>query len=218
MKNGKPTAALPLLGILTSGLLCQTVHAQTTIESGSSVLQPSVLPNPGPSPQEYLTISWSVVLSGSIYTYNYTVNNPYGDVIENDDGTLTGTSEVVDSFSVVFDTTVPGAVVGGPSGGNFSFPEGASGVFWNIASVVAGSSSGTLSFQSDYAPTMGDASADDSDPPAPWSSASPYGQEVPVPNTALAVPEPETMTMFFLGGLLLLPVRSMLHRKQTSKQ
>jgi hypothetical protein len=217
MKYAKPTIALPLLGILISGLLCQTAHAQV-VESGSSVLQPSVLPNPGPSPQEYLTVSWSVVLSGSVYTYNYTVNNPFGDVIENNDGTLTGTPEVVDSFQVAFDTTVAGAVVSGPTGGNFSFTQGPNGIFWGIASVTNGFSSGTLSFQSDFAPTLGNASADDANPPAPWSSALPYGQEVPVPNTAVVTPEPATMMMFAMGGLLLLPIRSRLHKKATSGQ
>src|SRR5580698_6230957 len=106
MKYAKPIIVLPLLGMLTSGLLCQSALAQSLVEYGTSVLQPSVLPNPGPSPQEFVTVTWSVYLSGTVYTYNYQVNNPYGDVIENNDGTLTATPEIVDSFNVVFDTTV----------------------------------------------------------------------------------------------------------------
>ena len=204
-------------GVSLCGLLSQSALAQSTIESGTSILAPATPPVGGitAAPYEYLTVSWSVVLTGTIYTYNYTVNNPNGDVLLNPvTDQLTSTSEVVDAFQVTVDTTVPGALVGGPSGGVYQMNNGADGLFWLLNSVPAGSSSPVLSFESLLPPTTGTANAQDSDPPSPWSSTSPNGQLVPVPNTAFAIPEPGTIGLLCLGGALLAPFRSVFRRKK----
>jgi hypothetical protein len=93
----------------------------------------------------------------------------------------------------------------------FAANEGAEGLFWFIFPVIQpGTSSGPLSFQSDDAPTFGDASASDDNPPSPWAS-SPDGQRVPVPLTRA----PDAMsTAFALAGAVLCLAAGM--RKNTS--
>jgi hypothetical protein len=205
-KQVKPNGVLTFGAILMSGMLSQTVDAQTLLESGTSTLAPSLAPVGGEAlnPQEYLTVTWQVYQnsSGPAYTYDYTVNNPAGDVLLNDDGTLTSTPEIVDFFALNFDTTVPGAFVSG----NDSIDNGPVGLDWLIDApvITAGNSSSLLTFDSDLPPTLGDADASDGNPPSPWSSA-PNGSEVPIPNT---VPDgPTTTTLLAPTALLLVSLR-----------
>jgi hypothetical protein len=212
--NGMSKNLKPIIVVATlSGLLCQTAHAQL-IESGTSILAPTTPPigGIGVAPEEYITVSWSVVLNSGVYTYAYQVNNPAGDVLENNDGSLTTTPEIVDAFQLNFNTLITGAVVGGPTGGIFTENNGVDGLQWFLSPVAAGTSSPWLSFQSDLPLTLGNANAQDSDPPSPWASTAANGQQVPIPNTVTPVPEPMTTTLLALTGLLLLPFRSNLGR------
>jgi hypothetical protein len=135
--------------------------------------------------------------ASDVYTYTYNVNNPAGDVLLNNAGQPTSTSEVVDTFMLTFDASVPGAVVSGPTGGSGAANLGSFGLIWVLPSVPAGANSGSLSFTSDEPPTWADASAADANPPSPWSS-SPDGQTVPVPMTA-SVPD-SLNTLVWLAG------------------
>jgi len=196
--------AVAVGGVLLSCLLGQKAQAQGQLllnESGTSVLADSFGTATGP---EALTISWTVVENVSdVYMYTYVVNNPVGDVLLNNNGSPTTTPEIVDAFAVDFNTTAPGAyIMNSQSGGVSDQNNGGDGLFWSFAAVPAGSSSPQLSFQSDMPPTMGNADAQDANPPSPWSSF-PNGQTVPVPTT---VPEPTT-TALLVGVSLLLPFR-----------
>jgi hypothetical protein len=207
-KTTKSIIKLAFAAIMLSGLLDQTARAQ------SSILAPAVAPvgGYGANPQEYLTVYWSFLPAAGGFTYSYSIYNPTGDVLMNPDGTLKQTSEIVDSFQVSFNAAAPGALVSGPNGGLFSENNGVNGLFWVIPSLPAGSLSAPLTFFSDLPPTMGNAQAEDSSLPSPWSSTAPLGQPVPVPNTLAPVPEPATMSLFTLSGLLLLPFRSTLRQ------
>jgi len=212
----KPIVALASGVILLSGLLCPAVQAQNTvISSGNSTLAPSVIPlgGYGANPEEYLVVSWSVTENNisDIFTYGYTVNNPAGDVILNPDGSLTSTPDSVNNFEVTFNTTAPGAYLPGSiMGGAFDQVSGV-GLTWDFNPVLAGSASALLTFQSTFGPASGDAAADGGSPPAPWSSTSLNGQQVPIPMPHTA-PEPATTSLLALA-LLLLPFRSTLRKK-----
>jgi hypothetical protein len=178
--------ALTAGAILLSALLGKTAQA-------TSVLADVLGTDSGP---EALPISWSVVENASlVYTYSYTVNNPAGDVLLNN-----GTPEVVDAYSVSFDTTAPGAYIASSQlGGLTDLNNGTAGLFWAFTPISPGASTSPLSFQSDLPPVMGNAGAQDANPPSPWSS-SPNGQQVPVPGV---VPEPTTLSMLLAGSGLL---------------
>jgi hypothetical protein len=214
--HAKTIVALAAGAILLPGLPCQTAQAQGLLnESGTSVLADSFGTAAGP---EALTVSWWVVESTSgIYTYTYIVNNPSGDVLLNNNGTPTVTPEIVDSLALDFDATLPGAVVSGPTGGNGAYNFGAFGLYWDLSPgvVLAGASSGPLSFESDNPPMPGNASASDDNPPSPWSSY-PDGQQVPVPDGPGMVPEPTTAALLALAALLLPPFRSTVRKKAGS--
>jgi hypothetical protein len=203
--------------VLLCGALCGTVHAQSTlIESGSSILSPSLAPTGGyaSNPQEYLNVGWMVVESGSgVYTYSYTVQNPAGDVILNSTGGLTSTPEIADSFSIDLNTAIPNAYLPGTQTGGAFQEVNTIGLAWFFyPSISAGSTGPTVSFQSDLPPIMGNGSADGGVPPGPWSTVSLSGQEVPIPNAPIGVAEPTTTALFALTALLLLPFRAVARR------
>jgi hypothetical protein len=194
--------------ILLSGALCQTANASLLNIAGSSTLGNSA---GVPIPMENLIVDWRVVENASlVYTYSYTVYNPIGDVLLPTivPPSLGGGIESVDGFSVAFNTTVPGLFLPGTYTGGFltgnEGNDGNAGLFWSFAPVPAGSKSPILSFQSDYGPTVGNANAQDADPPSPWASTSPGGTTVPVPSLTPmpGLPEPTTLIS---GALLLLP-------------
>ena len=204
-------AALASGAILLSGVLSQT--AQASVESGSAQLADVLGVDTGP---ESLTVSYLVTLSAGVYTYTYSVFNPAGDVLLNTNGLPTATPEVVDAFSVGFDTTQPGAfIAGSQTGGLADLNDGVAGLFWAFTGVNPSNSSPTLSFESDLPPVMGNAGAQDANPPSPWAS-NPDGQDVPVPNTALAPDSTSTLALFG-GVLLLLPFRSILKKAGRSR-
>jgi hypothetical protein len=207
-RHAKSVVALALGAILPPGLPCQTTQAQGLLnESGASILADVFGTAAG---SEALTVNWSVVENASgIYTYTYTVNNPSGDVLLNGNDTPTVTPEIVDSFELDFNATLPGAVVSVPTGGDGAYTLSAYGLCWvlNPDVVLAGASSGRLSFESDNAPTPGNASASDDNPPSPWSSCA-DGQPVPVPDAPSDVPEPTTTALLALTALLLPPFGS----------
>lgn len=199
----KPSVASVAGVILLFGLLCQRTQAQGIVDLGTSVLADAFGTASGP---EALLVSWSVVESGSdVYTYTYVVNNPLGDVLLNNNGSPTLSPENVDAFSVGFDTTVAGSYIPGSQVGGTSGQVNDSGLFWSFTGIEPNSASPELSFESDSPPTMGNANAQDSNLPSPWSSF-PNGGQVPVPT---AVPEPTTMTLFALTALLVFPFRLM---------
>lgn len=199
---------------LLSGAVNPQIQAQGLLnETGTATLADAFGAASGP---EALTVSWSVVENASdIYTYSYTVNNPAADVVLNNSGSPTSQPAAVDAFSVAFDTTVPGALVAASqSGGIFDQNNGATGLLWLMSPVTPGSSSPTLSFQSDSAPGLGDAGALGSTPPGPWSSA-PSGQLVPVPSAGpTIVPEPKTTALLGFAALAFIPAGRLAKRHQ----
>jgi hypothetical protein len=176
--------------------------------TGTSILADANGTTTGP---EAITVSWSVVEDPlDVYTYTYTINNPAGDVML-PGSPNPGSPEIVDSFGVTFDASAPGAAVSGPTGSLFEENVGTGGLFWFIYPVIEpGTSSGPLSFQSDDAPTFGNASATDDNPPSPWTSIN-GGQEVPVPMTS--VPDAMSTAGPLAGVALLLAAGS---RKKNS--
>jgi len=192
--------AAVLAAALLAGGLCLAVHAQSLLnESGQATLADAYGTATGP---EALTVNWSVVENGSdIYTYSYTIQNPPGDVLLGSGGSPTLSPEIVDAFSVGFDTTAAGAyVAGSQAGGTSDQNNGVNGLFWYFAAVNPGSSSPALTFESYLAPGLGNANAQDGNPPSPWAS-DPNGQQVPVPLT-LIVPD-STPTIVLLAAILL---------------
>jgi hypothetical protein len=188
--------------------MSQTAQANLLNISGTSTLADV---NGTATPPEALTVSWSVVENvSSVYTYTYVINNPAGDVLL-PGSYAPGLPEIVDSFTVDFNAAAPGALVSGPTGAIVDLDLGTRGLFWFIAPpIAAGASSGPLSFTSDDAPTWGNASAADANPPSPWSS-SPAGQPVPVPS--LAAPD-SFSTAALLAGML--PLLALGLRKKAS--
>ncbi len=130
MKNrrNQVIATLASAGAFIAGMTCGTTHAQTLIATNNSALANVFGVSTGP---EALVIGWSVVESATgVYTYTYTVNNPAGDVLLTSAETApTGTPEIVDSFSVGFNTTLLGAFIpGSQAGGAFDLNNGVNGL------------------------------------------------------------------------------------------
>jgi len=205
-RHAKTIGALASGAILLSGLLLGQTAQATLVTSGTAQLADVLGVDTG---AEALTVSYAVNVTAGVYTYTYSVANPIGDVIL-PPAQGAGNPEVVDAFAVAFNTTLPGAYVpASQTGGTAQQNNGVSGLFWSFTGVNPGSSSPTLSFQSDLPPVLGNANASDANPPSPWSSA-PFGQQVPVPPPQVS-PEPTTTALFALT-LLLLPFRSTLGR------
>jgi hypothetical protein len=197
--------------ILLSGLLLGQTAQAALVESGTAQLADVLEVDTGP---ESLTVSYSVFLTAGVYTYSYSVANPTGDVIL-PPAPGAGGPEVVDAFAVAFNTTIGSGttaayIPGTQTGGTAMQNNGTSGLFWSFTVVNPGSSSPTLSFQSYLPPVLGNANASDENPPSPWSS-SPFGQQVPIPETPVSTPEPPTTALLALT-FLLLPFRSNLRR------
>jgi hypothetical protein len=203
----KPAAVTLFTAVMTTVLPCQMACAGGLLnESGQSTLANAFGASSGP---ETLTVDWSVIENSSdIYTYTYTIENPAGDVLLNNDGSPTSSPEVVDAFSVLFDTTAPGAfVLSSQSGGLTDVNNGAVGLAWSFSAINPGADSPALSFQSSLPPGEGNATALDANPPSPWRST-PGGQQVPVPG---AIPEPAPLALL-AAALLLLPFQSAIRR------
>ena len=213
-KLEKPFVGLAFGLVLLGGLQCQTSQAQPIVllpltpggqaDTGTSVLADALGSNSGP---EAITVYWSVNESSNhVFTYSYQISNAVGDVVLDNSGHPTSTPEIVDAFSVGFDTTQPGAyIMNSQQGGLYDANNGSAGLFWAFAGINPGTVSGPMSFQSDLPPVLGNANAQDRNPPSPWSS-NPNGQPVPVPG---AVPEPPATILLALASLLL-PFRSRL--------
>jgi hypothetical protein len=200
----------PVLGVLTrvvaiAALAGTTAQAALT-PGGTGISGTSKLTTTGStSPDEQLTIDWTVVESATdIYTYNYVVYNPANDTLL--PPAVPGISETVDSLYVDFDVNST-SVLTGPTGGI-----GVGGTFFNIAlqwtfldpSIDAGGNSGNLTFTSMLAPSPGEATASDANPPSPWDTANLGGSPVPVPGTGnFSVPD-NASTMALLGGVMML--------------
>ena len=167
--------------MLTAGVLACAFVAQRAdaviIDAGVATLESATIPG------DILTASYSVDLTGVIYTYTYQVFNPLTDPTK------------PDQFSVTFDAE-PGTSVLAITSGTGIINTGSS-VTWFFAPVVQGGMSGFLSFTSLDAPMKGNAGANDANPPAPWSTTNPGGTMLDVPN----VPD-GGMTVAFLGFAL----------------
>jgi hypothetical protein len=200
----KPIVALISGPILLSALLCQTAQASIImVETNTAILADAFGSTSSP---EAITIGYSVTENtvSDVYTYTYTVNNPAGDVLLT--GPNVGKPEIVDLFAVDFGAAVPGAVIPGSIlGGTAGKILGGDSVEWALLTpnVAAGTSSAPLSFQSLFAPTLGNASAMDANAPSPWDSY-PDGEQVAVPN----VPDSASTMTLLAGMMLLLPLRS----------
>lgn len=178
-------------------------------ESGTSILAPALAPAGGyaANPQEYLQVAWTVSENASdVYTYSYTLQNPAGDVLLNNDGSATKSPEVFEAFSVAFNTAAPGAFLTGSQTGGAFQEANSSDLAWFFAPAVSAGGNTSLSFQSDMAPMSGNASVQGAAGPAPWSSFSANGQQLPVPDPAVVqTPEPSTMALLLFAPLLTLP-------------
>lgn len=183
-KQPNPIVALVSGAVLLSGLFCQTAQAQTIL-NGTAILAV----NAGVAADE-LTVAYLVADNSGVYTYDYTVNNP-----GSDPGTVA-------SFEVGFDATSASVVPGSITGGLLREMITGSGVDW-VAVITPGNNSGTLSFESDKAPVFANANANGiPNPPAPWASTNPDGNQVPVPDPPNVVPEPATAALLALTALL----------------
>ena len=174
-------------------ILVQQARAQLTLDTpGISTLGSSSTPG------NLITVNWEVstTLNLGVYTYEYQVVNPPTDTTS------------VDFFNVSFNASSGGNVLT-TGGGLFSQSVAGVGVDWLTPEVDAGSSTpalnaaGVLYFTSPLPPTLGNANAQDMNPPSPWASTSPGGQQVPVPE----VPEPGTWVLVAIGLLGALTIR-----------
>src|SRR5580698_7180663 len=106
-KTVKPTVALAGLCWGISAFFSQTASAQSIM--GTSILAPATAPTGGIAlnSEEYLVVDWTVTFNAGLYDYSYVVNNPANDVLLNNDGSLTTTTEIVDAFQIGFNTTIP---------------------------------------------------------------------------------------------------------------
>jgi hypothetical protein len=184
-----------------------SLNAQSLLnETGTSILAPTLAPPGGyaSNPQEYLSVSWSVVENASlVYTYTYTIQNPTGDVLMNNNGTLTTTPEIYEAFSIGFDTTVPGAYIPNTqTGGNFDEVNSID-LAWFFGPAIGAGSSATVSYESYMAPTMGNANASGAPLPSPWSSSAANGQQLPIPDAPATVPEPKSAVLIALTALFI---------------
>ena len=144
-------------------------------------------------PGDNINVNWEVStqLNVGVYTYEYQIVNPLAPNIS------------VDFFNVSFDAVSGGNVLT-TGGGSFSEVVADTGVNWAFSPVDGGQSTpalntaGVLYFTSPDPPTLGDAGAQDMNPPSPWSS-DPDGQEVAVP---APVPEPGGTTVALFGLVL----------------
>ncbi len=202
----KPLVALGCGAILLTVMPCQTATAQIFL-SGTTYLI-DVFGDAPASPNgmnEDLPVVYSVTESGNIFTYNYTVYNPAGDVLQISSGVPTtdpATPEIVNNLTVGFNESPSSVLSITPIAGYSSIPLPGSGITWSFSAVTPGNNTADMSFTSPLAPTMGPASAQNGDGPSPWSGS------LPVP-----VPEPATTSLLALAGLLLLQFRSILTRK-----
>jgi hypothetical protein len=156
--EAKQIVALAAGAILLLGLPGQTAHAQPIMSGTATLATVGTAPTPigtvatgtatGP---EAITVTYSVALTSSVYTYEYTVNNPTGNVILPSGGNNpyftpaftyapngnAGKPAVVNSFSVSFDTTVAGAY--SPEN---ALPQnnGVNGLLWTFGALSPGSS------------------------------------------------------------------------------
>jgi hypothetical protein len=196
-----PLFVLPLGAALLSTLLCQRAQAQSAVPDPGSATLASIA-NAGAT-SDMLTVNYGVSYTSgansSYYTYDYTIFNP------------STSGALVESFNLAFNTTPAGAVFDLSGGAQVN---GSAGVTWDVA-VLPGQTSASLSFESDYGPTMNNASAgggnENDNLSAPWAS-NPGGQQVAVPNTT-TVPEPATTTLLALA-LGLVPFRSFLAKRR----
>jgi hypothetical protein len=200
----KPIFALTAAVVFSFLSVGPSLHAQSIlVDQGTSTLANVFLTPSGP---EDVSVSWFVVenTTSDLFTYAYNVNNPVGDVQLNIFGQPISPAipETFDSFTLTFNTALPGAYVSGTIPVNGTLAVTGSTVTWTFPAVSPGSSSELLAFQSSVPPALGIASVGGgATPPSPWSSV-PGGQQVDVPR---AVPEPEVTSMFALAALGLLP-------------
>jgi hypothetical protein len=126
-----------------------------------------------------LTVSYEVFDNSGVYTYDYTLN--------------VAASNPVDGFSVDASYVLPGTVsVGGAAAGGV--------VAWNLIGVT---DPVTVSFKSDFAPSLGGGSAYDGSPSVAWSAG--FTGDSGTANGLIAVPVPEASTVM-AGALMLLPL------------
>lgn len=217
--------------ILCCGLMCQVGHAQQVTEtgtltvggpgiSGATTLADTTGLNYASS--EILTVDWTVTEpTVGMYDYTYDLYNPSGDVIETV-GPQLGKPESVDQM------IIGGIDPTGLTGLSGGFENGVVGnaVKWAFYPVInPGGNSGVLSFDSPNAPSDGNATANDSTAPSPWSS-SPNGGYLPVPgNGSFSVPAggyfapiqeapDEASTFMMLAGVFsMLPLSSFIKRQ-----
>lgn len=197
--NAKPIVALSG-AILLLGVISQSVQAQGIVAgSMTDALILGSTTEANTASTDITVDSW-VTKTGSIYTYDYIIND--------------STTVAVQNFSVAFNAADANAYIAGTqTGGIINEDNQANGLAW-VLSVSAGHSSGTLSFESYDGPTTYNANASGSGgQPSPWASSSslmpggePFlGEQVYVPS----VPEPSTMSLF-AGFLIFLPFRTTL--------
>lgn len=183
-----PIVVLAVQAILLFRVLGQTVQAQSTITNESGV---AFLNGAG---AYSLTVDYMVLYTSgngpAYYTYDYTVLNPGASdtTLLNFSVAFNATAEGVDGPAVPASNPISG---GNPNGQN----NGTQGISWQL-DTAPGANTGTLSFESDYAPIGSTAAATGHpNPSGGWQ-----GGEVAVPNAG-TVSEPATTTLLVLALL-----------------
>lgn len=195
MRHAKPIA-VAAGALLFSGLFNQSAFAQENL-TGTAKLASS-------GGASDISVAYTVTgtanpNSPTGYTYEYTYNatDSTTGVLESLELGFTVTQGTIASGANVI--TLPTTTVSG--GSSTSLLPG--GLEW-FAITMAGKSTGTLEFESDYSSVMANANAAGSNP-GPWASSNTGGQQLPVPNTA--VPEPAVASLLTAVGISLLPLR-----------
>jgi hypothetical protein len=183
MKKTLITAAA--LGLLAIGLSAQA----GVVSSGTAYYTQGTGNNP--VVQVVYSVNYTAT-PGALYTYSYTfeVGNLVGSIF-----TYTpSTGNPVTSFSVQTPFSLSIANMTSLNGGTATLYAN-SNITWNYSTAV---SEDTVSYTSDYPPTLGLGSANDGG--ISWAAGNPGGSDVPNP-----APVPEASTVM-AGALMLLPL------------
>jgi hypothetical protein len=184
----KPIFALASGAFLLLGVLCQTAQAQSVVLGQQYT---GDLVNTGNSGPTDLFVGYKVTESADVYTYTYTIANPPAAI----------TALSVDFATSGAQSGITGIITGAGSFYEFGGATGST-VTWDFSLASGAGQSATLSFESPYAPTLGNADATDNSYTWVATSSPAVGLDLAVPQPP-SVPEPATTTLFGLGLVLL---------------
>lgn len=179
-----------LITAAAAGLLAVGLSAQAgVVDSGIAYYTQGTGNNP------VLQVDYTVTYTGTanaLYTYSYTFQ--VGDLVGSVFTYTPTTANPVTSFSVTTPFSLSIANESSVNGGTYTLYAN-SNITWNYSTAV---SEDTVSYTSDYPPTLGLGSANDGG--ISWAAGNPGGSLVPDPT-----PVPEASTVM-AGALMLLPL------------